>query len=86
MWHSMTLCKSYSKITKIQGDNYMNGALEKAVTKIYEQIAETGKVTDNQLILIALYEKRNKPSPISDVLKDGTKVISTIDKIMGGVK
>ena len=61
-----------------------NGALEKAVTKIYEQIAETGQVTDNQLILIAMYERKSKPSAISDILKDGTKVIATIDKIMGG--
>ena len=63
-----------------------NGALERAVTKIYEQIAETGQVTDNQLILIALYEKKNKTSPIGEILKDGTKVINTIDKIMGGTK
>ena len=34
--------------------------MENAIKKIYEQIEETGIVTDNQLTLIMLYEFGNK--------------------------
>lgn len=62
----------------------MNNALEKAVEKIYETIAATGEITDNQLFLIALYERKSKPNQLDEILKGGVKVIGTIDKIMGG--
>ena len=62
----------------------MNNALEKAVEKIYDKIATTGEITDNQLFLIALYERKSKPNQLDEILKGGTKVIGTIDKIMGG--
>lgn len=62
----------------------MSNALEKAVEKIYETIAEDGSITDNQLFLILLYEKKNKPKQLDEILKGGVKVIGTIDKIMGG--
>ena len=62
----------------------MNNALENAVQKIYEKIAEDGIITDNQLFLILLYEKKNKPNQLDEILKNGIKVVGTIDKIMGG--
>ena len=62
----------------------MNNALEKAVEKIYDKIATTGEITDNQLFLIALYERKSKPNQLDEILKSGVKVIGTIDKIMGG--
>ena len=61
-----------------------NNALENAVQKIYEKIAEDGIITDNQLFLILLYEKKNKPNQLDEILKNGIKVVGTIDKIMGG--
>ena len=64
----------------------MSVALEKAVEKIYEKIAENGEITNNQLALIYLYEKRNKPNQINDILKNGEKIINSIDKVMGGTK
>ena len=62
----------------------MNNALEKAVEKIYDKIATTGEITDNQLFLIALYERKSKPNQLDEIIKSGVKVIGTIDKIMGG--
>lgn len=62
----------------------MSNALEKAVEKIYDKIATTGEITDNQLFLIALYERKNKPNQLDEIIKGGVKVIGTIDKIMGG--
>ena len=62
----------------------MSNALEKAVEKIYDKIATTGEITDNQLFLIALYERQSKPNQLDEILKGGVKVIGTIDKIMGG--
>lgn len=62
----------------------MNSPLENAVEKIYSQIAKTGEITDNQLILIMLYERQRPTLSLDDILKSGTKVISTVDKIMGG--
>ena len=62
----------------------MSNALEKAVEKIYDKIATTGEITDNQLFLIALYERKSKPNQLDEIIKSGVKVIGTIDKIMGG--
>lgn len=62
----------------------MNNALEKAVEKIYDKIAATGEITDNQLFLIALYERKSKSNQLDEIIKGGVKVIGTIDKIMGG--
>ena len=62
----------------------MNNALEKAVEKIYDKIATTGEITDNQMFLIALDERKSKPNQLDEIIKGGVKVIGTIDKIMGG--
>lgn len=60
-----------------------NEALEKAMTKIYEQIAENGIVTDNQLSFIILYESKIKnktrKSDIDKLFEFGNKAIKFLD-------
>lgn len=60
-----------------------NEALEKAVTKVYEQIASNGSVTDNQLAFILLYEKKiSKPKKdtFEQLLGYGNKIVNIINK------
>ena len=59
--------------------------LEQAVNRVYDEISQNGTVTDNQLIFILLYERKMKSKgKVDNLIKDGTKVISLIDQIMGG--
>lgn len=60
--------------------------MQKAVERIWEQIADTGKVTSEQLALINMYEKsKEKPKPkvntLDQVLKYGNQAVIIIDKI-----
>lgn len=59
----------------------MSNALEKAVEKIYNQIAETGKIDDNQMALIIMYEKQNK-KPKKDTFNQLTSYANKIIKIV----
>lgn len=58
--------------------------MENAIKKIYEQIEETGIVTDNQLTLIMLYEikvkNKNKKSDIDKLFEFGNKAINFLNK------
>ena len=58
--------------------------MENAIKKIYEQIEETGIVTDNQLTLIMLYESKlknkNKKSDIDKLFEFGNKAINFLNK------
>lgn len=58
--------------------------MDKAVAKIWEQIAETGVVTNNQLSVLAIYERKKqppKPNTIDQVFKYGNQAIILIDKV-----
>ena len=61
-----------------------NTALEKAMSKIYEQISENGMVTDNQLAFIMLYENKiknkNKKSDVDKLFDFGNKAINFLNK------
>lgn len=59
----------------------MSNALEKAVEKIYNQIAETGRIDDNQMALIIMYEKQNK-KPKKDTFSQLTNYANKIIKIV----
>ena len=59
----------------------MSNALEKAVEKIYNQIAETGKIDDNQMALIIMYEKQNR-KPKKDTFNQLTNYANKIIKIV----
>ena len=58
--------------------------MENAIKKIYEQIAETGIVTDNQLALIMLYESKiknkSKKTDIDKLFEFGNKAINFLNK------
>ena len=54
--------------------------MENAIKKIYEQIEETGIVTDNQLTLIMLYENKNKKTDIDKLFEFGNKAINFLNK------
>lgn len=63
----------------------MSASLEKAVQKIYEKIANDGNVNQNQMALILMYEKQNKPKRSNDLDKlitYGKKIINIINKNM----
>ena len=65
----------------------MKSAIDTAIEKIYENIAENGVVTDNQLALIMIYEKKNKPKKkdiFNEVLGYGKKIIDVINQNIGG--
>ena len=59
----------------------MSNALEKAVEQIYNKIAETGKVDENQMALIIMYEKQNK-KPKKDALDQIIGYANKITKII----
>ena len=58
--------------------------MENTIKKIYEQIEETGIVTDNQLTLIMLYESKiknkNKKSDIDKLFEFCNKAINFLNK------
>lgn len=65
----------------------MKSAIDTAIEKIYANIAENGVVTDNQLALIMIYEKKNKPKKkdvFNEVLGYGKKIIDVINQNIGG--
>ena len=58
-------------------------ALGNAVSKIYENIAQNGNVTENQLALIVLYERKNKPKrkdAFDQLLEYGKKIVSVLNE------
>lgn len=57
-------------------------ALESALKRVYEEIADTGTITSNQIVFIAFAENKLKESGVDSFLKGTTKVINTVDKIL----
>ena len=57
-------------------------ALENALKKVYEEIANTRVITSNQIFFIAFAENKMKESGVDNFLKGTTKVINTVDKIL----
>ena len=61
-----------------------NNPLENAIEKIYNEIAISGTITDNQLALIMLYERKiknkNKKSDIDKLFEFGNKAINFLNK------
>lgn len=61
-----------------------NDPLENAIEKIYNEIAITGNITDNQLSLIVLYERKmrskNKKTDIDKLFEFGNKAINFLNK------
>ena len=57
-------------------------ALENALKKVYEEIANTGVITSNQIFFIAFAENKMKESGVDNFLIGTTKVINTVDKIL----
>lgn len=61
-----------------------NKPLENAIEKIYNEIAITGTITDNQLSLIVLYESKmrnkNKKSDMDRLFEFGNKAINFLNK------
>ncbi|MGN1337343.1 MAG: hypothetical protein ACI4WW_02595 [Candidatus Coprovivens sp.] len=60
-----------------------NVALEKAMEKIYYEIADTGIVTDNQLAFIMIYENKtknkNKKSDVDKLFDFGNKALKFLN-------
>lgn len=58
--------------------------LENAIEKIYNEIAITGNITDNQLSLIVLYESKmrskNKKTDMDKLFEFGNKAINFLNK------
>ena len=61
-------------------------ALENALKKVYEEIANTGVITSNQIFFIAFAENKMKESGVGNFLKGTTKVINTVDKILSNTE
>lgn len=61
-----------------------NDPLENAIEKIYNEIAITGNITDNQLSLIVLYDKKmrnkNKKTDIDELFEFCNKAINFLNK------
>lgn len=60
-----------------------NKSLENELEKIYNEIILTGKITDNQLSFLMLYEKKmNKPKKdtFEQFLTYGNKIVNIINK------
>lgn len=61
-----------------------NEPLENAIEKIYNEIAITGNITDNQLSLIVLYERKmrnkNKKTDIDELFEFSNKAINFLNK------
>lgn len=57
--------------------------MENAISKVYEQIAQTGQVSKNQLLFIKMYEKKNSKqlNIMDELIKYGNKLSLIIDKI-----
>lgn len=62
----------------METEKELNAAKEKAITKVYEKIAETGMVTQNQLYFLSLFMKR-KNDPTELLIKEATKLMGIDD-------
>lgn len=65
----------------------MQEKLEKLVDKILDRALEVGYVTKEELIVLLMYQKQvKKPKDmVEEVIQNGTKIVSAIDKLMGGL-
>lgn len=62
----------------METEKELNAAKEKAIAKVYEKIAETGMVTQNQLCFLSLFIKR-KNDPTEILIKEATKLMGIDD-------
>lgn len=62
----------------METEKELNAAKEKAITKVYEKIVETGMVTQNQLCFLSLFMKR-KNDPTELLIKEATKLMGIDD-------
>ena len=65
----------------METEKELNEARQKAIAKVYEKIAETGMVTQNQLYFLSLFMKR-KNDPTELLIKEATKLMG-IDATKG---
>ena len=63
----------------METEKELNIAREKAIAKVYEKIAETGMVTQNQLCFLSLFIKR-KNDPTELLIKEATKLMGFDDR------
>ena len=64
----------------------MDKPIEKAISKIYEQISETGEVSENQLLFIMYYEKKQKKDNTELFKVYGKEILNFIDKLFPEIK
>ncbi len=62
----------------METEKELNEARQKAIAKVYEKIAETGMVTQNQLYFLSLLMKR-KNDPTELLIKEATKLMGIDD-------
>lgn len=62
----------------METEKELNEARQKAIAKVYEKIAETGMVTQNQLYFLSLFMKR-KNDPTELLIKEATKLMGIDD-------
>lgn len=62
----------------METEKELNEARQKAIAKVYEKIAETGMVTQNQLYFLSLFMKR-KNDPTELLIKEATKLMGFDD-------
>lgn len=55
-------------------ENMLETARENAIMKVYEKIAETGMVTQNQLCFLSLFVRR-KNDPTEMLIKEATRMM-----------
>lgn len=64
-------------------------ALAKAVSKIYEQLSETGEITKEQFMIIQMYEKKRQKTLLQILVDYGNEIKKIVDEIFpvdGGSK
>lgn len=62
----------------METEKELNEARQKAIAKVYEKIAETGMVTQNQLYFLSLFMKK-KNDPTELLIKEATKLMGIDD-------
>ncbi len=58
----------------MEEETTLETARENAIMKVYEKIAETGMVTQNQLCFLSLFVKR-KNDPTEMLIKEATRMM-----------
>ena len=64
----------------------MDKIIEKAVSKIYDQIAETGVVSENQLYFLMYCDKKQKKDGTEVIKVYGKEILDLVDKIFPTIK